>query len=60
MLARLADAGVDRRHVGSVAAAMRPRTSGGAVIAVERGFLLEDADGALHPLPELWTDPRSG
>ena len=51
------DAGVDRRHVGSVAAAMRPRTTGGAVIAVERGFLLEDADGALHPLPELWTDP---
>ena len=27
------------------------------MIAVERGFLLEDADGALHPLPELWTDP---
>ena len=51
------DGGVDRRHVGSVAAALRPRTSGGAVIAVERGFLLEDADGAVQALPELWTDP---
>ncbi len=51
----LADDGmVGRRHVGSVAAVIRPRTRGGAVIAVERGFVLEDADGALTELPELW------
>jgi sugar lactone lactonase YvrE len=51
------DGGVGRRKVGSVAAALRPRDGGGAVIAVERGFLLEDADGTLHPLPDLWDDP---
>jgi sugar lactone lactonase YvrE len=48
---------ITRRHVGTIAAALRPRRGGGAVIAVERGFTLEDADGGLHPLPELWTDP---
>jgi sugar lactone lactonase YvrE len=48
---------IARRHVGAIAAALRPRRSGGAVIAVERGFLLEDADGELNPLPDLWSDP---
>lgn len=48
---------VGRRHVGSIAAALRPRRQGGAVIGVERGFALEDADGTLTPLPEVWTDP---
>lgn len=52
---------VRRRHVGSVAAALRPRRQGGMVIAVERGFALCDGDpldasSALFPLPELWTD----
>jgi sugar lactone lactonase YvrE len=51
------DAAIARRHVGAIAAALRPRRGGGAVIAVERGFLLEDADGELTPLPDLWTDP---
>src|SRR5918997_396736 len=50
------DGAVARRHVGTVAAALRPRRSGGAVIGVERGFALEDADGALTHLGELWTD----
>jgi hypothetical protein len=27
------------------------------VLAVERGFALEDDDGTVTPLPELWTDP---
>lgn len=45
-----------RQHVGSVAAALRPRLGGGAIIAVERGFCLEAPDGALAPLPELWSD----
>jgi sugar lactone lactonase YvrE len=50
------DGAIARRHVGAIAAALRPRRDGGAVIAVERGFLLEDADGELNPLPDLWTD----
>jgi sugar lactone lactonase YvrE len=50
------DGTVGRRHVGDVAAALRPRRGGGAVIGVERGFALEDPDGTLTPLPELWAD----
>jgi sugar lactone lactonase YvrE len=54
----LADDGtVARRHVASVVAALRPRRGGGAVIAVERGFVLEDVDGAMHELTELWSEP---
>jgi sugar lactone lactonase YvrE len=53
----LADDGtIARTHVGRIAAALRPRTGGGAVIAVERGFALEDADGSLTPLDPVWTD----
>ena len=55
VLSLAADGTIGRRHVGSVAAALRPRSRGGAVIAVERGFALEDADGSLTPLGELWT-----
>jgi sugar lactone lactonase YvrE len=50
------DGAVTRRHVDAIAAALRPRTGGGAVIAVERGFVLEDTDGALTRLPEVWSD----
>src|SRR4051812_28663003 len=49
---------ISRRHVGSVAAAIRPRRCGGAVIGVERGFALEETDGRLTQLGELWTDTR--
>lgn len=50
--------GVQRRNVGSpVAAALRPRRGGGAVIGVERGFALEDPDGSIEILPEVWSDP---
>jgi sugar lactone lactonase YvrE len=56
VLSLAADGAIDRRHVGSVAAALRPRSRGGAVIGVERGFALEDADGTLTHLGELWTD----
>ena len=45
-----------RRHVGSVVAALRPRAGGGAVLALERGFALQDADGTLHPGTEVWRD----
>jgi sugar lactone lactonase YvrE len=49
---------VQRRSVGSrVAAALRPRHGGGAVIGVERGFALEDRDGSIQILPEVWSDP---
>ncbi len=48
------DGSVSRRHVGSVAAALRPRRGGGAVIAVERGFVLEDAEGSVTALGDLW------
>ncbi|MGY1601428.1 SMP-30/gluconolactonase/LRE family protein [Geodermatophilus sp. SYSU D00815] len=58
VLALGADGAVSRRHVGDVAAALRPRRAGGAVIGVERGFALEAADGALTTLPPLWTDPQ--
>ena len=48
---------VSRRHVGKIAAALRPRANGGAVIAVERGFVLEEPDGSLRELPQIWDDP---
>ena len=53
-----ADGIVERRHVGDIAAALRPRRDGGAVIAIERGFLLEDPDGTLTGLAELWNDEQ--
>jgi sugar lactone lactonase YvrE len=56
ILSLVADGTIDRRHVGSVAAALRPRQQGGAVIGVERGFALEEADGTLKHLDELWSD----
>jgi sugar lactone lactonase YvrE len=49
------DGTIGRRHVGAVAAALRPRIGGGAVIAVERGFALEEPDGSLTTLDPLWT-----
>jgi sugar lactone lactonase YvrE len=57
ILSLATDGSVERRHVGEVAAALRPRRGGGAVIAIERGFALEDPDGAVRPLPEVWSDP---
>lgn len=43
-----------RRHVGTVAAALRPRRSGGMVLALERGFAIDDTR-SVRVLPELWT-----
>ena len=51
-----ADGTVGRRHVGDVVAALRPRRGGGAVLAVERGFALEDPDGSVRNLGEVWSD----
>jgi sugar lactone lactonase YvrE len=47
---------VSRRHVGTIAAALRPRSTGGAVIALERGFALEDTAGSITELGSLWDD----
>ena len=58
VLALAADVAIDWRHVGSIAAAIRPRRQGGAVIGVERGFVLEDADGTLTHLGDLWADDQ--
>src|SRR3712207_882614 len=56
VLSLAADGAINRRHVGNVAAVLRPRRQGGAVIGVERGFALEEADGTLTRLGELWSD----
>jgi sugar lactone lactonase YvrE len=52
--------GVRRRHVGAVAAVVRPRVSGGYLVASERELLLSDSDdldAPLRSLGEAWTDP---
>lgn len=52
------DGGVDRLHVGEIAAFVRPRSRGGYVVGLARGIgLAESPDGAPTPLPELWSDP---
>jgi len=58
VLSLAADGDVERRHVGTVVAAIRPRRRGGAVLGLERSFALEDADGTLAPMAELWTHDR--
>jgi sugar lactone lactonase YvrE len=50
------DGRVARRHVAAVVAALRPRREGGSVLGIERGFALEDPDGTLARLSELWAD----
>ncbi len=47
---------VSRLHVGTVAAALRPRRRGGLVVAVERGFALVEPDGAVGPVQEAFGD----
>lgn len=56
VLSLAADGSIVRRHVGTIAAALRPRRSGGAVIAVENGFALEGPDGSVTVLDPVWTD----
>ncbi|WP_461021797.1 SMP-30/gluconolactonase/LRE family protein [Thalassiella azotivora] len=49
---------VRRRHVGEVAAFVRPRSGGGFVVALERTLALAGSeDDELRPLPPLWEDP---
>ena len=56
VLSLAADGSVQRRSVSGIVAALRPRRGGGAVLGIERGFALEDADGTLTRLPPLWDD----
>lgn len=53
------DSGEVRRwHVGKVAATLRPRFAGGAIIATEREFVLADAvDGPVRPVSGDITGP---
>jgi sugar lactone lactonase YvrE len=47
-----------RHHLDAVAAVVRPRASGGYLVAVQRGFVLvDDALRETLRLPELWHDP---
>ncbi|MGW3346043.1 SMP-30/gluconolactonase/LRE family protein [Nonomuraea rubra] len=59
VLALAADGTVRRRHVGAVAAVVRPRLSGGYLVAAERELLLadsDDLDAPLRSLGEAWND----
>jgi sugar lactone lactonase YvrE len=56
VLSLAGDGTVDRSHVAEVAAALRPRRGGGAVIGIERGFALEGRDGTIDRLDEVWSD----
>jgi sugar lactone lactonase YvrE len=52
------DGAIRRLHVGTIAAFVRPRRSGGYVVGLERGLGLADTpDGAPTPLPPMWSDP---
>ena len=51
------DATITRSHISQVAAVVRPRSAGGAVVAVERGIVLLDDSGNVSRQPEVWSDP---
>lgn len=53
------DGALSRTHVGAVAAALRPRDHGGAVVALERGFAVAGRDDLadLRPLGTVFSDP---
>lgn len=52
-----ADGTVQRLSTPSpVVACVRPASSGGAVLALEKGFGLEDPDGSMSLLPPLWDE----
>jgi len=57
VLTLLPSGDVERRSVGAVAAAIRPRAAGGAVIATEHGFAIDRGDGApIDHLPDAFHD----
>jgi sugar lactone lactonase YvrE len=46
-----------RLEVGRIAAVVRPRTSGGTLVAAERRLVLFDSSGNRTDLPEVFDDP---
>jgi hypothetical protein len=54
------DGSIARRHVGTVAAAPRPRRGGGAAMGVERGFALEAPDGTVSTSASCGATPAYG
>jgi hypothetical protein len=54
------DGSVGRRHVGSVAAALRPRRGGGAVFGVERGSPWRIPMAPSSTCPSCGPGPRCG
>jgi sugar lactone lactonase YvrE len=55
------DGGVARRHVGAVAAVIRPRRRPGWLVATERAVALTDddaLDATISTGRDLWSDPR--
>lgn len=58
VLTLASDGTVGRRRVAGVAAVVRPRRHGGAVLGVDRGFALEEPDGTITHLAELWHDDQ--
>jgi sugar lactone lactonase YvrE len=50
------DGTIVRDHVAELVAALRPRREGGAVLGVARGFALQDPDGTIRVLDDLWHD----
>jgi sugar lactone lactonase YvrE len=50
------DGTITREHLSEIVAAVRPRRGGGAVLGFERGFALQDPDGTVKALGELWND----
>lgn len=51
------DGEVARTHVSEVAAVVRPRAGGGAVVGVERGVALFDEHWVEQGRLEIWSDP---
>jgi sugar lactone lactonase YvrE len=51
------DGEMERLHVSDVLACVSPRSSGGLIVATERGFALLDSGDGIRPLPDVWNDP---
>ena len=49
------DGSIQRRHIDDIAAIVRPRRRGGAILGIERGFALEHPDGTITRLGDLWS-----
>ena len=57
VLTLAADGAVRRQHVGTIAAMIRPRTAGGAIVAREHDFAILHDSGDVEPLVSVLDDP---